>query len=305
MSKILSIYDREKKQIVPEKIIAKKALVFLYGKGFFSKIFAPIILFFIAKSPFASKLYGWMQKRSFSKRKIRPFIKKYQIETEDFEKKVEEFTSFNEFFIRKLKKEKRPIATDANCIVAPADARYLAFEDISKEEGFYIKGKKFSLKDFLQNDNLINLYENGAMIIARLSPVDYHRFHFPLDCIPSESAYINGSLYSVNPIALRIRPSILSENKRMITHLHSGVFQEVLFVEVGATYVGSICQTFFPNRSYQKGDEKGYFAFGGSTIVLLFKHNKIKISEDILKNSKEKIETRCLFGQPIAFLNKK
>lgn len=302
MQKEITIYDRIQKKTIKEKIVAKKALFLLYGEGILSKIFSFFLLPFIAKLKLTSKIYGFIQRLTFTKKYVKTFVKKYSISTDEFEKNINDFSSFNDFFIRKLKKEKRPFSLDQNTIIAPADGRYLAFEDISKEDGFYVKGKKFSLKEFLQNDKLASKFENASMLIARLSPVDYHRFHFPFDCIPQEAELINGNLYSVNPIALQKRPFIFSENKRMITHLHSEIFSEVLFIEVGATYVGSICQTFFANRSYKKADEKGYFSFGGSTIVVLFKNGTIKFSEDLLKYSKEKIETRCLFGQIIGSL---
>ena len=136
-------------------------------------------------------------------------------------------------------------------------------------------------------------------MIARLCPTDYHRFHFSFNCIPDAPRLINGPLYSVNPIALKRNIQILSENKRVITVLNTKNFGSVLSVEVGATYVGSINQTFAPREHYAKGDEKGYFSFGGSTLVLLFEPGRIQFDQDLIDASKRKIEVRGLFGQSL------
>jgi phosphatidylserine decarboxylase len=181
----------------------------------------------------------------------------------------------------------------------PADARYLVFPDIEKADGFWVKGKKFSLIELLQDKSLAERYKNGSMVISRLCPVDYHRFHFPCDCTPKESQLINGPLFSVNPIALKRNIEILSENKRVLTELNTTNFGNVLYIEVGATYVGSIVQTYIPGQSYAKGDEKGYFSFGGSCLILLFEPGKIVFDQDLINASLEKVEVRGLLGQSL------
>lgn len=287
--------DRETDAIIKEKVYGKFFLEALYGNRFLFHTILPII----SKVPFFSKLYGKFQKASSSKKKILPFIENYQVDQTEFLEPVQNFSSFNDFFIRKLKPECRPIAKGNDIAILPADGRYLVFPDISRVEGFYVKGKKFDLGLLLQDDALFDLYKRGSLVIARLCPVDYHRFHFPCECVPEKSRRINGPLYSVNPIALRKSISILSENKREITLLKTEGFGDVAYIEVGATYVGSIKQTYVPNTLCPKGEEKGYFEFGGSCVILLFQPNTIEFNEDLVESSEKHIEVKGKIGQPL------
>ena len=137
------------------------------------------------------------------------------------------------------------------------------------------------------------------MVMARLAPADYHRFHFPCNCTPSKAHLITGPLYSVNPIALRKNIEYLTENKRMITELKTHLFGTILAIEVGATFVGSIVQTFEPEKHYAKGDEKGYFEFGGSCILLLFEPARIQLDQDLIENTHQGLETLGQMGQSL------
>ncbi len=140
------------------------------------------------------------------------------------------------------------------------------------------------------------------MAIVRLCPSDYHRFHFPCDGTPSKARLINGALYSVNPMALRKRISILAENKRMITEIDTERFGTILYIEIGATSVGTICQTFTPELRVEKGEEKGYFEFGGSCIVLLFERGRVEFDSDLIRNTELGFETRSNFGQSLGHI---
>ncbi|HEY5260106.1 MAG TPA: archaetidylserine decarboxylase, partial [Rhabdochlamydiaceae bacterium] len=246
-----------------------------------------------------SQFYGFLQKNSWSRRKVKPFIEKFHVDTKEFLEPVDSFTSFNDFFIRKLKLGARPLAKGSEVAVLPADARYLAFQEIDKTDGFFVKGRRFSLEHMLQSQNLEKKYDRGSMLIARLCPTDYHRFHFPCECVPDAPKEIPGPLFSVNPIALKRYVNIMAENKRAITALHTRQFGTILYIEVGATYVGSIHQTFTAGNSYAKGDEKGYFSFGGSSLVLLFEPNRIQFDQDLLDASLQKMEIQGLLGQSL------
>lgn len=274
-----------------EKIYGEKSLRFLYSSHlglFFARL--------LASTPLFSHLYGWWQTLPISKGKIVPFVKKFNIDASEFEKPLDAFTSFNDFFIRKLKPEVRPLAKG---VILPADGRYLFYQNIATCDGFLVKGKKFSLEQLIGENKLAENYRDGSMVLARLCPTDYHRFHFPCDCIPNKARLINGPLYSVNPLAVKRRIEILAENKRMITQLQTKEYGSLLFIEIGATNVGSIHQLYTPNKPYNKGEEKGFFSFGGSSIILLFQADRIKIDHQLLKNSSQSIETLCLFGQPL------
>src|SRR3989344_2992740 len=240
--------------------------------------------------PFLSLLYGdgFLQKRKSSAKKIAPFIQAYGIDASEFADSG--FDSFNDFFIRKLKPERRPIAQDPKIVVLPADGRYLVFNQFDR---FFIKGQEFSLLEFLKDPPMARRFQEGSMAIARLCPSDYHRFHFPCDGIPAKPRLINGLLYSVNPIALKKNVSILSENKRMITEIETDHFGTVLYIEIGATSVGSIRQTYTPDLKVKKGDEKGYFEFGGSCIALLFEKGRVTFDADLTANTQKGIETKA------------
>ncbi len=278
----LFIINRKTKALEEEKIYGRVFIEALYGKNSFS-----------------SMLYGLLQKSGFTRWKIAPFIKTFGVDTSEFQEEAKSFRSFNDFFIRKLKPSSRPIAPGKDRLVLPADGRYLVFENIEETHGFFVKGKKFCLTTLLQNPEWIKRYQAGSLVMARLCPTDYHRFHFPCEAIPEKPLLINGHLYSVNPIALRKNIDILSENKRVITLLKTENFGDILYIEVGATHVGSIIQTFTPFESYRKGDEKGYFSFGGSCLLLLFEKGKVIFDTDLLEASHENMETKALMGESL------
>lgn len=282
-----------------EKVYGAKALEFMYGEGWTPRILSKVLLPCLAKSSFFSSLYGILQKSPFSRKKVRPFIESYHIDEAEFADPVDSFRSFNDFFIRKLNPSSRPIDSRPNQAVLPADGRYLVYPNVDEAQGFFVKGQKFCLSTFLQNPVLARRFAGGSMVIARLCPTDYHRFHFPCEAIADRPKLINGFLFSVNPIALRKNLSILWENKRFVTEMDTTYFGTVLYVEVGATAVGSVKQTFSFGKKVEKGEEKGYFSFGGSCVILLFEKNRIQFDADLIANSEKLLETRALFGQSL------
>jgi len=283
------VIDRESGKKEEEQVFGKGALKLLYGNSL-GKPFAHLI----SRIPLVSVLFGFWQKLSITKKNVIPFIENYKVDSSEFLESPESFQSFNDFFIRKLKPEARPIAQGKEVAVMPADGRYRFFQNISETDGFVVKGEQFNLTELVGDTDLAAKYAQGAMVMARLCPTDYHRFHFPVDCTPSESHLINGYLYSVNPIAIKNDIHIFTKNKRMITTLATKKFGDVLFIEIGATNVGSIIQTFTPNQPHLKGAEKGYFSFGGSALIILFKPGKITLDPDLLGHD---IELKCLMGQ--------
>lgn len=272
-----------------EKVFGEGAISFLWGPSPIGKALRQLV----SRFSLFSALYGFWQKRGWTKRKIAPFIREYGVDKSEFVKKVEEFTSFNDFFIRELTPGSRPL--DPSPFLTPADGRYLFYTKANDAPFLQIKGRKYSLTSFLQDRDLAQKYERAPLVIARLCPSDYHRFHFPADCVPTAAKLIEGSLFSVNPKAIKVRPTIFSENKRMITHLKTD-FGTILFVEIGATNVGTICQTYQSGRPYKKGDEKGYFSFGGSAVALLFEEGMVDLNPDWVKNTKQGFETYSNWG---------
>lgn len=293
----IEFIDRKTGRREREVVYGDGAIKLLYGNSLASRIFAPILLPLTAMSPLFSRFYGWLQGTARSQRKVAPFIEKFDVDATEFLQDPASFTSFNDFFTRKLKKEARPIDSARNSAVIPADGRYLFYPNISQADGFVVKGKKFDVESLLQDASLAELYRDGAMVLARLCPSDYHRYHFPCDGIPQPSRAIDGHLYSVNPIAIKNRVEIFCENKRRYCVYDTELFGKVTIVEVGATCVGAIHETYTPLKQYHKGDEMGYFSFGGSSLVLLFPPNTITFDADLLAASASHTEIRCLMGQ--------
>ncbi|ARE89261.1 Phosphatidylserine decarboxylase proenzyme [Clostridium formicaceticum] len=254
----------------------------------------------LIKKKFLSVIYGKMQDLPISRRKIASFIKELDIDMQEAENEdPSSYKNFNEFFIRRLKKEARPICMDEKVFVSPADGRVMAYENIHRKRVLQIKGQEYCLEELLQNKGLAAEYQGGACITVRLSPADYHRFHFPDEGVPEHATKIAGGYYSVNPIALRKITSLYCQNKREFTVFDSYNFGRVLMVEVGATFVGSIIQTFHPRQTVKKGEEKGYFKFGGSTVILFLQPNRIKIDRDLIENTQQGIETKVHVGEKI------
>jgi len=289
--------NRKTGQKEVERVYKNKALLFLYGDHWLSKQMSKSILPMIAKLSFFSQFYGFLQKQPSSRKKIRSFIEYFQVDESEFLEPVHTFKSFNDFFIRRLKLEARPIFAETNTAVIPADGRYYFYQNINLSQGFVIKDKKFCLTSLLQSEKLASLYLEGSMVIARLCPSDYHRFHFPCDGVPGPSALINGWLYSVNPIAIQKNLEIFTQNKRMLCEIETHLFGRVLYIEVGATCVGSIQQTYTPGQNYIKGQEKGYFEFGGSCVILLFPKDRIAFDADLINATEHGFEMRCQMGE--------
>ena len=296
MSEIIYI-DRGSQERKVEEVYGEKFIKAMYGSGPISSIASLLLSQIACKSSVLSHLYGFLQKSRYSRRKICPFIKKFHVDTSEFLCSIDRFSTFNDFFIRKLKPEARPLLGSDDIAILPADARYLVFPNIKACDGFVVKGKKFSLQALLQDRELAEKYQEGSMVIARLCPTDYHRFHFPCDCIADIPRLLNGVLFSVNPLALRKNIDIFSENKRVVTQLTTKNFGRVLYIEVGATCVGGIIPTHLDEHMHRKGDEKGYFSFGGSSLILLFEKDAIQFDQDLIAASEQKLEVKGLMGQ--------
>ena len=259
--------------------------------------FGRLPLHLLIKRKFLSSLYGKLMNLASSKKKIVPFVEEYSINMNETVKKINEFSSFNDFFSRKLKPESRPLAEG---VVSPADGKAIAFQKISELDCFYVKGRQFSLKEFLADKKLAEKYDNGAMVIIRLAPNDYHRFHFPCDGVPAECVKIKGAYFSVSPYAVSENfTEVFCENKREYTILRTENKGDVLICPVGATMVGAIIETFEPETKVFKGDEMGYFAFGGSSVVMLFEKGAIDLDKDILENTSKGFETFVEMGEKI------
>ena len=172
----------------------------------------------------------------------------------------------------------------------------MAFPNVDTADGFYVKGMKFTFAELFGDAAPAREFAGGAMVISRLCPVDYHRFHFPVAGVPSEPKLINGSLFSVSPIALRRNVGYLVQNKRALTLIEGTRFGRVAMFDVGATCVGTIKNTFIAGRPMGKGAEKGHFTFGGSCVITVFQKGRIRLDEDLAAQSESHIETYARMG---------
>lgn len=283
-------YDRQSGALKKEKVAGEKWLIWLYDNPV-----GEATLWALAKRKVVSSFYGDMMDRPSSVEKIQAFIEEFDIDMSIAQK--QEFTSFNDFFTRKLKNEARQLDTSSTIAVSPADGKILAYANIGRSD-FIIKGYRFDVTSFLNNARLAGKYHDGTLVVIRLAPPDYHRFHFPIGGRISPNIRIEGNYYSVNPIALGKMAEIFCLNKREYAIISNPLFGEVVMAEVGATMVGSIVQTYSGNFA-KKGEEKGYFKFGGSTVVLLFERNKIRIDDDLLINTLKGYETEIKEGERI------
>lgn len=252
--------------------------------------------------------YGTKYSSSESIAEIGPFVERYRIDMGESRLQISDFKSFNEFFYRQLKPTARPIAhpEDGGVAVSPSDCRLLAFESVAAATSLWIKGRAFTLDALLQRESLVNEFRSGttgeveaAVSICRLAPQDYHRNHFPVDGEVVDSWEIKGTYYTVNPMAVREDVDVFTENKRVVTWLKSPCFGPVAIVAVGATMVGSVQLVCWPGASVWKGAEHSFFAFGGSTVILVFKRGAIQFDADLVENSKKMLETKVRMGESI------
>lgn len=287
--------DRKTGEKKKEVIKGHKYLEWSYSKDI-GKFFLEVLV----KRKLFSYFYGKLQDLPSSAKNIQAFVEELSIDmTEALEEDLGKYKTFNEFFIRELKSDARNINIDSNRFISPADGKLLAYENIDIAQVVQVKGIEYSLEELLQNKELAKNYMGGTCIVLRLAPGDYHRFHFPDSGIPSSFTKIQGHFYSVNPIALSKIEKLYCQNKRELTLLKSDNFGDIAMIEVGATCVGTIVQTYELGKRIDRGAEKGYFKFGGSTVILFIQAGKVSIDEDIMENSRVEYETKVIMGEAI------
>lgn len=291
---MIKYYNRKNRTYEIEKVAGDKYLNWTYSSPIGMKFLELLI-----KKKLFSKIYGSFCDSKRSIKKINSFINDFNIDMSLCEKSLNQFHSFNDFFSRKLKKDARPIYRDSSSLISPGDGRLMAYENINPDKLIQIKGYDYSLNSLINDSRISKEFSQGTCLVLRLCPTDYHRFHFIDEGVCEKTVRIKGDYYSVNPIALNKIPKLFCKNKREWSIFHSNNFGDILHIEVGATCVGSIIQTYVPNNPVKKGDEKGYFKFGGSTTIIFIQKNQIKIDEDIIHQSNLGYETKVLMGEKI------
>jgi phosphatidylserine decarboxylase len=299
----IKIWDRSNKTYFTEKVLGDKWIRLGYENQL-GRWITGLRLF----QSLTSKIVAAYQNSPFSKQSISQFVKDYGIKSELFEQPDSGYDNFNDFFIRKVKNLDHFFPENDNEFVmrSPAEARLSVFEfDTQKlETQLVIKGVTVSLKEFVPPEMLIKLGLSdlkglGHAWVFRLCPVDYHRFHFFDSGTAFQPFHLGHKLNSVNPSSLNALPRVFLENERQICIQKTDHFGDILYIEVGALCVGKIVQTFDPNEKVHRGQEKGYFEFGGSTVVLISLADNLKPHADILNKTREGFETKVFLGDAI------
>ncbi len=292
-TKKVRFYNRLSGKLEEESIYGEGALRWAYYNPI-----GKLITKLIVKNPIVSRLYGWLMSRPSSRKKIRPFIEQYKVDTSEFLESPETYSDFNAFFYRELKPESRPIDDCEATVVFPADGRHLAYPNIQKADTIYAKGQIFNLEQFLGEMSLAHGLEGGTVLISRLCPVDYHRFHAPFSGVAMIPQRVGKSLYSVSPLALSQKLEYLIENRRWIIPFKLKDGRIAAVVVIGATFVGSAEFTFEPGF-VEKGQELGYFLFGGSCVATVLPPGYVQLDKSLVEQSQNGVESYDLMGRPI------
>ena len=244
--------------------------------------------------PPITKTVGFILNTPLSKPYINLFIKKHKINMDEFVTK--KYKSFNDFFVRNIIDGKREIDYCPNSLISPCDG-YLSVYTIDNNSKLNIKGTTYTVSELFENKNISKAYCDGICLVFRLTPQDYHRYIYTDNGTKDANTPIKGILHTVRPVALECCP-VFKTNSREYTTLHTENLGDIIFMEVGAMLVGKICN-HHNSHSFKRGEEKGYFEFGGSTIIMIIKKDIVKINKEILDASSDDTEYRVRLGEKI------
>lgn len=248
-----------------------------------------------------SRLMGFYADTAFSRRKIPGTIAQLSIDMDECVVPPQGFVSFNDFFCRRLKPGARVFATGKNTLCSPADCRLTVWPQLSGDTCVPVKGAQFTIAELLgaPENSLSDTFQDGSLCICRLCPADYHRYHYPASGNSLQHWRVGHTLHSVSPLALARNVPVFRDNIREVSILDVQQFGVMAFIEVGAFGVAAITQTH-QAKKFERGDEKGFFTFGGSTIVMAFAKNKVTFDQDLIDNSQKGLETLVQTGEQIA-----
>jgi len=251
-------------------------------------------LLWLVKRKAVSRLYGLYCRTKHSAKGIPQFIEKYNVDMTGCDG---EYKNFAQFFAR----EKTGVAFPANpsTLGSPCEGLVSVFNNIDPAQIITAKGTHFSLKELFADEELANQYEGGTMVSIRLTPANYHRMHFFDTGVVTSTRMIKGDLYSVSPLALRRVVRLYCRNKRALIQFQTENFGEVVLVEVGATFVGSIVHCFTEGEAVTRGDVASYFKPGGSLVLMFLKKDNFTPDPETLQRTIDGIETKTLIGAPI------
>ncbi len=279
------IYDRKKQSYSNYK--ESKGLNFLY-KNFIGRCFLKILT-----AKWLTNIGAKYMQSPLSKFRIKKFIRKNAINMDEYKK--EDYHNFNDFFTRRINLKYRPLKLDKKLFLSPCDSKLMVY-NIDDNLHLHIKNSCYKISELINDEKLAAKYKKGLCLVFRLCVDDYHRYSFIDDGEIVKTEKIDGVLHTVRPIAYE-HCKVFSQNKREYSVLKTEHFGTITQIEVGALLVGKICN--FAVLKFERGDEKGYFQFGGSTIILLIERDKVKIDQDIIDNSSKDIETKIQLFEEI------
>lgn len=283
------ICDREGNPVADTNAAQGKLLGLLYGTTPGRAVLK------VLTKPVVSHMAGYALEHPLSTVAIPPFVLKKHIKLDDYAET--HFRSFNAFFTRPVKPSARPVDRSPEVLISPCDAK-LTVVPVDADTHFTIKGAEYCLGSLLGCKKLAARYIGGQVLIFRLSTDDYHRYCYPDDCAVGKTRRIAGELHTVNPVSAEHDVKVYHRNTRTVTMLHTEHFGTMLQIEVGAMLVGKIVNHPHGSR-VARGIEKGYFEFGGSTVVLVLEKDAAQIDPQILENSRSGAETIVRYGAGI------
>ncbi len=286
--------ERATGRLCEERVYARGLLDWLYNTG--SGRLAEALL---CGPAWPSRLYGFLQRRPASRRRIRPFVERMGIDASECPRPLDDFSSFAEFFEREIDLTRRPLDADPRACLAPADGKLLVVPRIDARQPLRIKRALLDLPRLLGDAELARRFDGGALAVCRLSLADYHHVHFPADGVPGAACDVPGRYHAGGPYARRRLVPFFAENRRARTLLAADVFGDLALCEVGAFTVGSIRQCYTPGARVARGARKARFALGGSTVVLVFAPGAIVFDPDLVLWSADGHETQVRLGERI------
>ncbi len=281
--------DRNKNSASADDISLQERIIHILYKSIPGRLLLKILT-----RPFLSKAAGCFLDAKISTVLIPGFVKRNHIDMDDYVSC--EYDSFNAFFTRKIKPDRREIIKDWDALIAPCDSRLTVY-DIEENSTFMIKDRSYTMEELVRSKKLAKHYAGGQLLLFRLTVSDYHRYCYPDDGVKTKNYRIPGVLHTVNPIAAGEHP-IYKENTREFSLLHTEHFGNVLMMEVGALLVGRIVNRD-QEASVKRGEEAGMFEYGGSTVILCLEPGVASLNADIRKRSAEGIETVVEMGEQI------
>ena len=291
----IDIYDKYQGKIIEETVPARSILSWIYT----TKLGNLIRPFFISKG--FSKFYGYIKRRK-GRLAIENMVSRTGIKLDDFESvsrgsSIESYRDYHEFFTRKFRPGKRNFDPQTRYLPAPCEARYLLYENINLQETMKVKLHEIDIVQLIGGQAVgtkvdLEKYRGGALLIARLAPQDYHRFHFPGEGEILDVFEIDGNLDTVTDFGIKYNPKVLLRNHRFVSELKLKSLGYTLFIEVGALSVGKIRHTH-QRKEFKTLEEKGFFEVGGSTVILVFQKNNIQFDKKLVEYSQKGVE--CFF----------